>query len=184
MQRAREGNTDALGQLLEACRVYLRWEARRQIDPGYMPKGDASDMVQETFLDAFNDFTRFQGDTEEELLAWLRQLLRHNVSNFFRRYRGTAKRSVKMEVHLDSIGEPTRSGDSAIRNLLDGERNELLKQAIDGLPEEYQRILNLWTVEGKSFEEIARLSDCTSGNIRAKWFRAIQKLNTELSSMN
>jgi len=183
LARAQGGQADALGDLLEACRNYLRWEARRQIDPDYVPKGDASDMVQETFLDAYRDFAQFRGHSEEEFLAWLRHLLRNNVSNFFRRYRQTSKRNVRAEIPLDAAREPSGGNETVVRELLDGERDDLVRQATKSLSDDYQRILNMWTTEGLSFEEIARRSDCSPSNIRAKWFRAIQKLNDMLSDM-
>src|SRR4051794_12098658 len=84
---AQAGCPAALGQALEACRNYLLWIARREIDPDLQSKGGASDLVQETFMEARRDFASFRGDSEQELLAWLRRLLLNNLSNFVRRYR-------------------------------------------------------------------------------------------------
>src|SRR4051794_37421346 len=86
---ARAGAPEALGQLLEAWRGYLLVVAQRELDPDLRAKGGASDLVQETFLEAQRDFPRFHGDSEAELLAWLRRLLLNNVANFTRSYRGT-----------------------------------------------------------------------------------------------
>jgi DNA-directed RNA polymerase specialized sigma24 family protein len=41
-------------------------------------------------LEAYRDFERFQGHSEQEWLAWLRKILNHNAADFVRRYRGTA----------------------------------------------------------------------------------------------
>src|SRR5271163_4886949 len=84
---ARAGSRDALGGILEGCRRYLLAIAERQLDPDLRSKGGASDLVQETFLEAQRDFARFQGSSAEELRAWLRQVLLHNVGAFTRRYR-------------------------------------------------------------------------------------------------
>src|SRR5271166_2506287 len=91
---ARSGSRQALGALLEACRGYLLLVARQELDPPLLAKGGASDLVQQTFLEAHRDFARFHGKSEEELLAWLRQLLLHNLADFTRRYREVAKRAV------------------------------------------------------------------------------------------
>lgn len=53
---ARDGSDDALGESLEACRAYLLLVARQEIDPALMAKAGASDLVQETFLEAQRDF--------------------------------------------------------------------------------------------------------------------------------
>src|SRR6516165_4598279 len=91
---ARSGSREALGQALEACRGYLHLLAQRELDPDLRAKGSASDLVQETFLEAQKDFGRFVGESEDELLAWLRQMLVHNLLNFTRRYRTTQKRKL------------------------------------------------------------------------------------------
>src|SRR5215472_9511436 len=109
LEAARAGSREALGQALETCRNYLLLVAGRQLDPDLYAKGGASDLVQETFLEAQRDFARFQGNSEGELLAWLRQILLNNVANFARRYRDTAKRAVGREVAVpgdDSAGVP------------------------------------------------------------------------------
>ena len=66
---ARDGCRDALGKALESCRRYLLCVARHELDLSLQAKGGASDLVQETFLEAHRDFDRFRGDSEVELLA-------------------------------------------------------------------------------------------------------------------
>src|SRR5436190_6551829 len=99
---ARAGSPEALGQVLEACRGYLLVVAQRELAPDLRAKGGASDLVQETFLEAQRDFPQFHGDSEAELRAWLRRLLLNNLANFTRGYRGTGKRQVGREVALDA----------------------------------------------------------------------------------
>src|SRR5262249_3376165 len=89
---ARTGAREALGRALEGCRDYLLMVANKELDPQLQAKGGASDLVQQTFLEAQRDFGRFQGNSEDELLAWLRRLLLHNLADFTRRYRDTGKR--------------------------------------------------------------------------------------------
>src|SRR3954470_15181007 len=90
---ARAGSSEALGRLLEECRGYLLAVARQELDPRLWPKVSPSDVVQETFLEAHRDFKCFCGDTEKELLAWLRRLLLNNVADRTYRFLGTAKRA-------------------------------------------------------------------------------------------
>ena len=51
-------------------------------------KVDASDLVQETMLEAYRDFDRFQGRSEQEWMAWLRKILAHNVADLSARFAG------------------------------------------------------------------------------------------------
>ena len=48
-----------------------------------------ADLMQEMFLAAHQDFVQFHGNTEKELLSWLREVLLSNLANLVRRYRDT-----------------------------------------------------------------------------------------------
>ena len=60
---ARGGDSQALGQLLEAYRAYLLLLGRVQLEGRLRRKVDPADVVQETLLEAFRDFAQFQGHT-------------------------------------------------------------------------------------------------------------------------
>ena len=97
---ARTGNRVALGQLLDVYRQYLYFLARVQIDREIQGKIGASDVVQETYLEAHRDFGQFRGGSVAELVGWLRQILARNLSNQIRRYRGTRRRDMVAAVGL------------------------------------------------------------------------------------
>ena len=59
--------------------------ARREVPNALRGKASASDLVQQTFLEAVRDFAQFQGSTVAELRAWLRRILRNNLANLTRR---------------------------------------------------------------------------------------------------
>lgn len=182
---ARSGSSEALGRALETCRGYLLLVAERNLDPQLRAKGGASDLVQETFLEAQRDFARFTGSTEAELLAWLRRLLLNNVQNFARRYRDTDKRAVGREVGLPGDGSsagagglagsgPTPSGVGMAK-----EQAQALQLALARLPDEYRRVIQWRYQEEKSFEEIGRLLDRSPDAARKLWSRAMERLKQE-----
>src|SRR5438309_4527004 len=74
IEDARGGSPDSLGMALEACRAYLEKIAEAELASDLRPKGDVSDLVQETFLEAARDFRQFTGCTGPEWQAWLRQI--------------------------------------------------------------------------------------------------------------
>src|SRR5271166_3526635 len=98
--RARAGDEDARGQLLEAYRSYLTLLARVQLGRRLQGKVDPSDLVQEAFMEAHRDFRQFQGQTEAELLAWLRRVLATSLADQLRRHRGTQRRDLRLERQL------------------------------------------------------------------------------------
>src|SRR6516165_6008092 len=109
LAQAQAGSLEALGHALEACRSYLLLVADRELSPDLKAKGGASDLVQETFIEAHKDFGRFQGKSDAGFLAWLRCLLQHRLANFARRYRKTQKRGLAREVAL-AAGDASVSG--------------------------------------------------------------------------
>ena len=98
IEGARRGDAECRDRLFALCRSYLGFAARSQVETWLRRKVDASDLVQETMLEACRDFDRFAGHTEQEWLAWLRKILAHNAADFVRRYGGTAKRAAGREV--------------------------------------------------------------------------------------
>ena len=80
LRKARTGDGAALGQMLAQYRNYLSLLARLQIGRRLQGKVDPADLVQETFLEAHRSFARFQGESEGELVQWLRQILAANVA--------------------------------------------------------------------------------------------------------
>src|SRR5262245_22509300 len=90
----RRGELDAGNQLLERFEPWLRLMARLQLESRFQAKFDASDVVQQTMLEAVKAFPQFRGTTEAEFTAWLRQILTHALAHEIRRYAGTQKRDL------------------------------------------------------------------------------------------
>jgi RNA polymerase sigma-70 factor (ECF subfamily) len=184
---AQAGSREALGQVLEACRAYLLLIAQEELDPALQAKGGASDLVQQTFLEAQRDFLRFQGEPRS-LLAWMRRLLLNNLANFRRDYRRD-KRRVTREVSLPAgdsstqreggLRASTPSPSVAVMRL---EQNQALELALQRLPEDYRRVIHLRYREERSFEAIAELMQRSPNAVRKLWARAIERLQQELEA--
>src|SRR5262249_12733855 len=108
LSAARDGSRDAMGRVFQACRRYLLHVARHEMNPDLQAKGGASDLVQETFLEAQGTFDRFEGNSEGELRAWLCRLRHHRGAKFRRRYRTTQKRRLARETALPPDERPAR----------------------------------------------------------------------------
>src|SRR4051794_28530428 len=110
IENARRAEPEALDRLLEAYRNFLRLLARTGIDHSLQGKADPSDLVQEALLKAHQNFGQFQGRTEGELTAWLRQILARCLADLVRRYRMVGARQVGRERSLDeSLGNTSRT---------------------------------------------------------------------------
>jgi RNA polymerase sigma-70 factor (ECF subfamily) len=183
---ARAGSREAIGQLLESYRGYLLMISRQELGPELRVKGSDSDLVQQTFLEAQRDFARFHGSSAAELQAWLRRLLLNNLMTFTRHYRATDKRALDRErTFRDGSGHRLAEG------LVDGglspsgravadEQAQALQRAVERLPEDYRRVLELRHQEEHSFEEIAVVMQRSANAVRKLWVRAIEYLRKEI----
>ena len=185
IQEAKAGRDDALGSLLSLYRNYLRLLARLEIGHRVQAKLDASDVVQETFLEAHRNFAQFRGQSEGEFVQWLRMILAARVSNVLRHYLGTKGRDIRREeaavVNLDhsslridqflaaSISSPSQQ---AIRR----ERAVLLADALEELPDDYREVLTLRHFQGNSFPDVAEAMGRSIDSVQKLWLRALIRL--------
>jgi RNA polymerase sigma-70 factor (ECF subfamily) len=175
---ARKGSTEALGEALSECHSYLLQIARRQLAPELRAKGGASDLVQETFLEAQQHFEHFHGTSTAELRAWLSLLLRHRAAKFGRRYRTTAKRRLVCEIPAGN-SLPADIHTPSVQ-ASDDEQITLVRNAIAHLPDDYRRVMTLRYEQGLKFEEIGRQLGRSPDAVRMLWTRALQAVKHEL----
>jgi RNA polymerase sigma-70 factor (ECF subfamily) len=184
LDAARAGEADALGRVLEAYRNYLLLVANQEMDPRLKAKGGASDLVQQTFLEAHQDFERFHGGTDAELRAWLRRMLLNNVANFRRRWVETDKRRADREIALDAGAvTPADSGPTPSREMMADERDASVRAALTRLPADYAEVLRLRYIEELPFDEVGARMGRSANAVRKLWARAVEKLEEELEGL-
>ncbi len=181
----RAGDMDAGNELLRRYRPWLRLLARMQTDQQLNRRFDASDIVQQTLLEATRDFPNFAGSTEAELTAWLRQILAHTLSHELRRHRGAAMRHMGREVSIEEqLAESSQrlcavlaaDNSSPSGRAERREQELLLAEILERLPSDYREVIILRNLQGLSHEEIAIRLDRNTGAVRMLWVRALAAL--------
>jgi RNA polymerase sigma-70 factor (ECF subfamily) len=81
-------------------REYLMALARAQVPVDLRGRIDPSDLVQETLCEALRDHSQYRGQTQAEMMAWVRSLLRFNLIDRLRRLR-LERRVVSYDGALD-----------------------------------------------------------------------------------
>ena len=102
LDAARGGSVEDFGTLIAGLRDYLLLVANRELTPNVRAKISASDVVQETFIQAQRKIAAFEGGTTGELLACLRGILLTKIQVAEQRYIGVQARDVRREVELDA----------------------------------------------------------------------------------
>lgn len=183
-QIRQKGELTSIGRLLELYRNYLTMLAKTRIDPRLKCKFDASDVVQETFLDAHRDFQSFKGDTEAELVAWLRKILVRNIVDQVK-MEGAKKRDFRREQSLERQLECASTNlmnslggsvSTPSRQLVRREQSVLLANALASLSDECRDVIMFRNVYQMQFQEIGEKLGKSSGAVRMIWLRALERL--------
>jgi RNA polymerase sigma-70 factor, ECF subfamily len=173
---------------LERYRDYLRLLARLQLDPRLRARMDASDVVQQTFLQAQQALPDFRGGTDAELAAWLRQILARNLAHVVRDH-GRDRRDVGRERSLEAAleasslrlegwlaAEQSSPSQQAQRN------EELLRLAkvLAGLPEAQREAVVLHYWQGWTTVEIGRHLERSPSAVAGLLKRGLKELRRHL----
>ena len=187
LQEARRGDPEALGKLLAMYCSYLRLFSRVQIDRRLRGKADVSDLVQETFALAHHAFENFRGETEQEFVAWLRQILISRLARLIRRYE-TQARDVRLERELGEAfdrssvvaNEIVSSRSTPSRRASRREEAVLLANAIADLEEVHREIIILHHFESLPFGTIAERLGRTEEAVKKLWVRGLAALKQRI----
>lgn len=179
---ARNGSRSALDRLFHVCSSYLLAVANREFSVTLRSRLDPGDVVQDTLMKAWRRFPQFRGQSEADLLAWLRQILRRNLANERRRHLRTVMRSIRREVALYAAASMQQPDTSECESEWPGtlaqsrERYEALHDAMTRLPERYRQVLQLHTQEEMTFAQIGGRLGCSAEAARKIWNRAVERL--------
>ncbi len=188
--RARAGDAAARDELFSKCRNYVALIARTQVESWMKTKVDASDLVQQTLLEAHRAFADFRGNTEAEWLAWLRTILNHNTHDFIRQYKGTDKRRIQKEMRLQTTSgdqsgsffhDPPGHEPTPSQIIAEHEQQIELADSIARLSDDHREVIILRNLQRLPFEEVAQRMQRTRPAVQMLWMRAIQKLQASLA---
>ncbi|HAC90289.1 MAG TPA: RNA polymerase subunit sigma-70 [Planctomycetaceae bacterium] len=180
------GKSEDFGLLLEYYRPYLIVLAKRYLDPRVRGRVDENDIVQVTFLEAQRDFKSFRGSQIEELLAWLRHILRNNVLTAHHNHLYAQKRAAGREVNNQADSGPALTDmapaetSSPSQRLMKDEASAFLASCLQELPDTQQEALRLRYIEGCSLKEIAQQMNKTEMAAAGLLKRGLQALRDRM----
>lgn len=127
---------------------------------------DAEDILQEAFTDAFQQLKNFEG--KSTFGAWLKQIVVYKSITHLKKQRLLFSDS---EPDADKLAdEPSLDEDEVWYNV------DMIKQAIQSLPDGYRTVLTLHLFEGYEQEEVAEIMQVAHSTVRTQYMRAKQKL--------
>ena len=177
VQSARDGNDEALGEIYSRTKSYLLLIANQQFDRGLHAKFGASDIVQQTQIEAFEAFGQFSGKSEVEYRSWIKRIVINNLIDETRRFKQTQSRSTQREVSIESAeGTPDTAQLTASSIVSNRETDHELETAIHKLSPKQQEVILLKHQLGYGYSEIAKQLQVSESSVRTLWSRAIGQL--------
>jgi len=187
LAEAKGGGEEQLGKLLTLYRNYLTILATTQLDARLRRRISPSDLVQEAMLGAYRDFGKFRGNTERELLAWLRQILINCLHHAYEAHIQAGRRDVRREISLDDMNRAMDHSVIRLAHVLadrgpspsaparERERSVALADQLAKLKSDDRDVIVLRNLQGLSFEEVAERMGRKPGAVRMLWRRAIER---------
>lgn len=129
---------------------------------------EAEDVLQESFLNAFNNINSYKGDST--FGAWLKRIVVNRSINHLRKKQLDL---ISMDESVNEIAED--ADDMMIYNV------ESVKGAIEELPDGYRVVLSLYLLEGYDHQEIADILNISVSTSKSQYNRAKGKLRSMLN---
>jgi RNA polymerase sigma-70 factor (ECF subfamily) len=191
LDQARDGESEAADRLFDRHRDALRRMVQMRLDKRIRQRVDASDIVQDVFIEANRRLTSYLENPVMPFHLWLRHMARDRIIDAHRRHRVSAKRSVDREQAMVAIGGMDRSTMELAAHLVDNEAtpaaaaamHELqarFEDAIGQLNEQDQEIVLMRHFEHLTNQEAAIALELTEPAASMRYLRAMRRLREML----
>lgn len=173
LRRAQKGDAEAFEELMAAqeSRMYaiaLRMMGNRE---------DAQDCAQEAMVRIYRAMGSFKG--QSSLATWIYRITMNTCLDELRR------RKVRKVTSLDTLVEsgwsPTDKGETPEEYGLRSEKQTVLNDAIQSLPDDMRAAIVLRDIKGYTYDEIADILNANVGTIKSRISRGRERLREILS---
>jgi RNA polymerase sigma-70 factor (ECF subfamily) len=194
LQQAAGGDQTSWGALLTQHEERLRRMIAFRLDQRLQGRIDASDVLQEVYLEAFTHLADYLGNPAMPFFLWLRgitgnkllELHRHHLGTQMRDagrevslYRGTLPETTSAALAAQLLGHFTRPSEAAVR----AEIKIRLQEALNSMDALDREVLALRHFEQLSTAEVAQVLGIKPKAAGKRYLRALERLKDILSNM-
>jgi RNA polymerase sigma-70 factor (ECF subfamily) len=194
VERLRAGDREALNEIVTRHRGRLRRMVEMRMDWRLQARLDASDVIQDAFLEAVTRLDEYLRDPSLPLFLWLRLMVGERLIRLHRRHLGTRMRDAGREVSLYRQALPAASSAALAAQLLGkltsptqaavrAERMLRLQEALNTLDPLDREILSLRHFEELTRAETAKVLGIEESAAAKRYVRALKRLKGILAAL-
>ena len=174
IERLRDESTvrEAFSEVIRLYSEPLYWQIRRMVQN----HDDANDLLQNTFLKAWQSIENFRG--EARLTTWLYKIaINESISHLARERR---RLNISLDEQAATLAKTIESDE-----YIDGEQLYLqLRKAIASLPEKQRLVFNMKYFDDMKYEDMSQILGTSVGALKASYHIAVKKIEQFINSIN
>jgi len=170
VDQAKAGDRAAFDALVESFEARLRQFIGSRMGPGIRERLEPEDVLQETFLRAFESIAHFAWRDEARFLAWLKSIAENRIRDSVKGPRG--------DDVLQLSGDMQGTGSSPSRHARRGERFDRLERCLARLSPAQRQVVLLCRIEGLKIKEAARRMNRSESAVKNLLCRALRELKS------
>ena len=194
LERARAGDKQALNELIGRHRARLRRMVELRLDRRLQSRIDASDVIQEAYVEVVRRLGEYLSEPSYPLFLWLRLIVGERLLKLHRHHLGTKMRDAELEVSIYRGALPAASSAALAAQLLGkhtsptqaamrAERMMRLQEALNTLDPMDREVLSLRHFEEMSLAETALSLGIEQSAAAKRYIRALKRLKAVLTTM-
>jgi RNA polymerase sigma-70 factor (ECF subfamily) len=194
LERARAGDQDARNELFTRHRQRLQRMVEMRLDRRLQARIDASDVIQEAYVDVVTRHDDYLREPRLPLFLWLRLVVGERLLKLHRHHLGTQMRDAHLEVALYRGALPAASSAALAAQLLGkhtsptqaalrAERVLRLQEALNTLDPMDREVLSLRHFEELTLAETARVLGISESAAAKRHVRALKRLKNLLAKL-
>lgn len=168
VRRAQAGDEEAFERLYAAAAPRLRMFVRLRLGQGLRKQVDSGDVVQETLVAACRDFDRFECRDADAFARWLCCIAENRIRGLADHH-GAAKRQAAGGLQAESaLKRVAADATGPVTAAARVEAHERLGAALEALEPDARELLLLRHFQGRTIDEIARITDLPPTTVRRR----------------
>lgn len=141
---------------------------------------DTEDLMQETYISAFYDLSKFEG--KSSFKTWITRIMLNNCYQKKQKYSFKNEKPVD-EIFIEKNNPMFHNQVNTGKTILNKELGHVLENALSNIPEDYRLVFSLRELNGLNVAETSEAANISETNVKARLSRAKTMLRAEIEKM-